>query len=56
MPEEGKRRARLRRYFAIELRHMALPRGQVWTRSDLTGAAPSTATRCLARATSCHPP
>ena len=42
MPEEGKRRARLRRYFAIELRHMALPRGQVWTRSDLTGAALST--------------
>ena len=42
MPEEGKRRARLGRYFAIELRHMALPRGQVWTNNDLTGASLST--------------
>ena len=39
MPEDSKRRARLRRFFAIELRHIALPRGRVWTTSDLTGAA-----------------
>jgi GNAT superfamily N-acetyltransferase len=42
MPEETKRRARLRRFFGIELRHMALARGRVWTTSDLTGAALST--------------
>jgi GNAT superfamily N-acetyltransferase len=39
MPDARKRRARLRRFFAIELCHVALPRGQVWTTSDLTGAA-----------------
>jgi len=39
MPEDSKRRARLRRYFAIELRHYTLPRGRVWTTSDLSGAA-----------------
>ncbi len=39
MPEDSKRLARLRRYFGIELRHLALPRGRVWTRSDLAGAA-----------------
>lgn len=39
IPDDTKRRARLRRFFAIELRHMALPRGRVWTTSDLTGAA-----------------
>jgi len=39
MPEETKRRARLRRYFGIELRFLALPRGRVWTTRDLRGAA-----------------
>jgi GNAT superfamily N-acetyltransferase len=39
MPDDSKRRARLRRFFAIELRHVALPRGRVWTTTDLTGAA-----------------
>ena len=39
MPNERKRQACLRRFFSIELRHMALPRGQVWTTSDLTGIA-----------------
>lgn len=39
MPNDNKRRARLRRFFAIELRHMALARGRVWTTSELTGAA-----------------
>jgi|HubBroStandDraft_6_1064221.scaffolds.fasta_scaffold68922_1 ribosomal protein S18 acetylase RimI-like enzyme len=39
MPEDNRRRARLRRYFAIELRRYTLPRGRVWTTSDLSGAA-----------------
>jgi GNAT superfamily N-acetyltransferase len=39
MPEDSKRLERLRRYFGIELRHYALPRGRVWTTSDLAGAA-----------------
>jgi GNAT superfamily N-acetyltransferase len=39
MPDDTKRRARLRRFFAIELHHMALLHGRVWTTRDLTGAA-----------------
>jgi GNAT superfamily N-acetyltransferase len=39
MPDDSKRLARLRHFFAIELRHLALPRGRVWTTCDLTGAA-----------------
>jgi GNAT superfamily N-acetyltransferase len=39
MPDDIRRRARLRRYFGIDLRHLTLPRGRVWTTSDLTGAA-----------------
>jgi GNAT superfamily N-acetyltransferase len=39
MPEDAKRPARLRRYFGIELRHLALARGRVWTTDDLAGAA-----------------
>lgn len=39
MPDEQGRLARLRRFFAIALRHMALPHGCVWTSSDLAGAA-----------------
>jgi GNAT superfamily N-acetyltransferase len=39
MPDDAKRRARLRRYFGIELRHLVLPRGRVWTTSDLAGVA-----------------
>ncbi|MGH2904989.1 MAG: hypothetical protein ACRDK7_15605, partial [Solirubrobacteraceae bacterium] len=31
MPDEDKRLGRLRRYFGIELRHLALARGRVWT-------------------------
>jgi ribosomal protein S18 acetylase RimI-like enzyme len=38
IPEDGKRRARLRHYFGIELRHYALPHGHVWTTDDLAGA------------------
>jgi GNAT superfamily N-acetyltransferase len=29
----------LRRYFGIDLGHLTLPRGRVWTTSDLAGAA-----------------
>jgi GNAT superfamily N-acetyltransferase len=39
MPDDSKRLARLRRFFAVELGHLTLPRGRVWTTSDLTGAA-----------------
>jgi GNAT superfamily N-acetyltransferase len=39
MPEDGKRRARLRRYFGLDLGHFALPHGRVWTTSELAGAA-----------------
>lgn len=39
IPNEVKRPTRLRRFFAIELRHMALRRGRVWTTNDLSGAA-----------------
>jgi ribosomal protein S18 acetylase RimI-like enzyme len=42
IPDERKRRLRLRRYFAIELRHLALAKGRVWTTGDLTGAALTT--------------
>jgi len=39
MPDDASRTARLRRFFAIALRHMALTRGRVWTSDDLLGAA-----------------
>jgi GNAT superfamily N-acetyltransferase len=54
LPDERKRRARLRRFFGIELRHMALARGQVWTAGELSGAAlimPPGAWRAPLRAT-----
>ena len=38
IPNDTKRSARLRHYFGIELRHLALPRGRVWTTEDLAGA------------------
>jgi len=41
MPDERSRQRRLRRFFAIELRHIALVRGAVWTSTDLSGAAMS---------------
>lgn len=43
IPDERSRRRRLRRFFAIELRHVALSRGAVWTSNDLGGGAMSTA-------------
>jgi ribosomal protein S18 acetylase RimI-like enzyme len=39
MPNDRTRRAQLRRYFGIELRHYTLARGRVWTTADLTGTA-----------------
>ena len=39
IPDDTSRRARLHRYFGIDLRHLTLPRGRVWTSSDLRGAA-----------------
>jgi len=39
MPDETKRRGRLRRYFGIDLQKFTLPLGCVWTTDDLTGAA-----------------
>lgn len=42
MPEQNRRLARLRRFFAIELRHVALERGRAWTTDGLVGAAITT--------------
>jgi GNAT superfamily N-acetyltransferase len=42
MPDDYTRRARLRRFYMIELRHVGLTRGQAWTSDDLLGAAIST--------------
>lgn len=39
MPDARKRPDRLRRFFGIELRQMALSRGRVWTTGDLSAAA-----------------
>ncbi len=38
LPQDAKRRARLRRYFGIDLRWYALPHECVWTTDDLAGA------------------
>lgn len=38
MPDDETRRARLRRFFAIELEHVGVARGRVWIPEDLTGA------------------
>jgi GNAT superfamily N-acetyltransferase len=39
IPDEQTRLTRLRRFFAIQLRDVTLPRGRVWTSNDLAGAA-----------------
>lgn len=57
MPEDAKRRGRLRRYFAIDLRHVVLPRGRVLTTAGSAGAAlslPPGAWRVPPRATLLH--
>jgi GNAT superfamily N-acetyltransferase len=42
MPDEGTRAARLRRFFAVELRAVGLARGTVWCDDELTGAVITT--------------
>lgn len=42
IPVDGRRRARLRHFFEVELRAVGLARGSVWTTGDLAGAALST--------------
>lgn len=39
MPDERSRRARLRRFYKIELRYVGLSRGAAWTCEELIGAA-----------------
>jgi GNAT superfamily N-acetyltransferase len=39
MPNDAKRLARLRRFFGVELGHLALQRGRVWTTNELSAAA-----------------
>jgi GNAT superfamily N-acetyltransferase len=39
MPDERRRETRLRRFFAVELRRLVLPRGIAWTSGELAGAA-----------------
>jgi GNAT superfamily N-acetyltransferase len=39
MPDERTRQARLRRFFAIELRYLGMQQGHVWTTGDLAGVA-----------------
>jgi len=39
MPDERSRERRLRRFFEIELRYIALARGAVWTSADFSGVA-----------------
>lgn len=39
MPDDQGRIARLSRFFAIQLRHVALPHGCTWTSGDLAGAS-----------------
>ncbi|MGN6371636.1 MAG: GNAT family N-acetyltransferase [Solirubrobacteraceae bacterium] len=42
MPDERSRLGRLRRFFSVQLRHVGLARGRVWTSEDLVGASVST--------------
>jgi GNAT superfamily N-acetyltransferase len=39
LPDDRSRRARLRRFYTIELRCVGLGSGRIWTPSELTGAA-----------------
>lgn len=39
LPDESSRLGRLARFFQLELRHVVLPRGQVWTAAPTTGAS-----------------
>jgi GNAT superfamily N-acetyltransferase len=42
MPDDSSRLARLRRFYLLELRHVALRRGCAWAADDLAGAAIAT--------------
>jgi GNAT superfamily N-acetyltransferase len=42
LPDERRRSTQLGRFFELELRHVGLARGTVWTTEDLAGAAIST--------------
>jgi ribosomal protein S18 acetylase RimI-like enzyme len=42
MPGERSRLGRLRRFFAVQVRHVGLARGRVWTSENLVGASIST--------------
>jgi GNAT superfamily N-acetyltransferase len=39
MPDDASRLRRLRRFYAIELRHVGLAQGRTWTSGELVGAA-----------------
>ncbi len=39
IPDEDRRRARLRRFFELELRYVVLPKGRIWTPSKTKGAS-----------------
>ncbi len=39
IPGDARRRARLRRFFELELRYVVLPKGQIWTSAESTGAS-----------------
>jgi GNAT superfamily N-acetyltransferase len=39
IPDDARRRARLRRFFGLELRSVVLPKGQAWTSEEKNGAS-----------------
>ena len=39
IPARGRRRARLCRYFGLELRYVVMPHGQIWTTDECNGAS-----------------
>ncbi len=39
IPGRGRRRARLRRFFELELRYVVLPAGRIWTTGECNGAS-----------------
>jgi GNAT superfamily N-acetyltransferase len=39
IPSDEHRRARLGRFFELELRHVVLPKGQIWTSAETNGAS-----------------
>jgi RimJ/RimL family protein N-acetyltransferase len=39
IPDEHRRRLRLRRFFELELRYVVLPKGKIWTSAETDGAS-----------------